>query len=184
MEDKNRTSSVFEESVRLAFAKAKKDILTVIDDINKIKGDMIDLRKEILPLKEKIELMNHILQKQDELSSLLKDKVETMGRNNPTVSTGTSSTGNERVLNRPEEILIRQYRMHRPQIAKRKLMELVPETGIALFDLYALFVEKEKFCGKTTFYRYIKDLCDDKSLAISLENGKRMLHVLRETTPL
>ncbi len=165
MEDERGTSSVFKDSVRMAFAKAKKDILTVVDDMNKIKENMIDLRKEIISMKEKM--------------------MEMTAKNNPMISTGTSSIGNDRVLNRPEEILIRQYRMHKPAIVKRKLLELVPETGASLFDLYTTLVERERLCGKTTFYRYVKELCDEKSISLLLENGKRILRreMLRETTP-
>lgn len=176
MEDQKGTGSAFEESVRVAFAKAKKDVLNLMNDINRLNSALLDVRQEITSLKQQNSLLSSLIQKGIEMPVLLPHSSKNAFSNNPTVSTGTSSTGNERVLNRPEELLLRQYRLHRQAIARRKLMELIPRTGtISLFDLFSQIVEKEQLCGKTTFYRYVKELSDEKQLQLSLDNGRRMV---------
>ncbi|MBI4440592.1 hypothetical protein HY639_00340 [Candidatus Woesearchaeota archaeon] len=185
MEHDPGTSSAFQESVRLAFAKAKNDILTNLNEINKVREDIISLRKEIQFLKEKNDFLTEKLKNSEELSNMLRNKLFSKEEKYPMVSSGTSSTGNERVLNSSEESLLRQYRLHRPEIAKRRMVELVPETGaVPLFTLYTRLVETDELCGKTTFYRYVKELCDEHALFVFLEHGKRMVRKqLMETVP-
>lgn len=176
MEDLIGTSPSFQESVRLAFAKAKKDILTNLNEINLLKSDIINSNKEIQSLKEKNELLSQLIKKQDELIYLLNQKVENLIQVHPPISSGTSSSGNERVRTTPEELLLRQYKKHKPEIAKRKLLELVPQNGTAqLFNLYIQLVEKDMLCGKTTFYRYVKELSDEQKIEVFLENSQRVV---------
>lgn len=176
MEELIGTSPNFQESVRLAFTKAKKDILTNTNDINILKIEIINSNKEIQSLKEKNELLSQLIKKQDELIYLLNQKVENFTQVHPSTSSGTSSSGNGRVRTSPEELLLRQYKKHKPEITKRKLLELVPQNGTAsLFNLYVQLVEKDMFCGKTTFYRYVKELSDEQKIEVFLEDSQRIV---------
>lgn len=171
--EKEGTSSSFEESVRFAFAKAKKDILTVLREINEIKEDFLGMKKEITSLKEKNQLLFDLLQRQEQLLAFVKEA--TTGKY-PPASTGTSSTGNERVRTTPEALLLHEYKAQKPMIIKRKILELIPENGTAsLFSLYTKLVLQHQLCGKTTFYRYIHELCGERQVTLSLHQGQRVV---------
>ncbi len=170
--EKEGTSSAFEESVRFAFAKAKKDILAVLQEMNLLKEDSLALRKEITTLKEKnFEFSDH-LKRQEQLIARF---TEETNKKHPPISTGTSSTRNERVKTTPEALLLHEYKVQKPVIIKRKIMELVPETGASLFALFSKIVLQHQLCGKTTFYRYINELCGEGQLTVSLQNGQRIV---------
>jgi len=182
MPNSSRTGVSFEESVRTGFLNAKKDISSLKDENKDIKSIMVSIYNELEELKEKNRFLQDLVKNQADIVASLVKLNSSERQIHPLSSDGTSSTGNGRVPAPAERELVRVFKKNKPQIVKSKILELAYQDDSVLYDIYHEIVSVKGLCGKTTFYRYIRDLEVEGSVEINLIDGKRILRCTSSDT--
>jgi hypothetical protein len=173
MTNESRTGFPFEKAVKEAFKKSKEDISTLNTEFEDFKNIIVSLHNEISHLKEKNTILQDLAQSNANSIAILTKKESQNIQTDPLSSSGTSSIGNERVPNRAEQELVKVFKRNKPHIVKNKIIELIHDDEYPLYEIFHIIVEQQQLCGKTTFYRYVKDLEQEGIIEVILYEGKR-----------
>jgi len=170
-----RTELSFEKAVKKAFDKSKKEISSNNVVIVKLGASIGKIKSEIDFLKQNQANLSEIARENSRKMSILIDKLDRLLTRHPLSSNGTSSKGNERV---PVELrLVKQFQQNKAAIVKNKILVLLETREFSAYELYTLIVEQQGLCGKTSFYRYLKDLERQDKVSVKLKNSQRILSV-------
>jgi hypothetical protein len=170
--DDDRTNMSFEESVKKAFDKAKIEISNNNQEIKELKTIIDYLKVKIDHFSENNALLRDLIKRNAEnISYIQKEGLKSDLARHPLSSTGTRSTGNERVP--VEEELVRKFRRNRADIVKAKILSMLEEYSV--YEMFHSIVIQQGLCGKTSFYRYIKDLEVENIVRTELIDGRRIL---------
>ncbi len=175
MPDQSRTGISFEESVKNSFNRAKNDILSLNGEIIDIKALIIKLNADLTSLKENQAIITELVKSNSNSISILADNQKSFAQNNPPISGGTSSKGNERVPRYQELELLKTFRRNKPQLVKQKIVDALHSREMPLYELFTSIVYEQTLCGKTTFYRYMRDLELEGIIEVGLVEGKRII---------
>tara|TARA_Y100000034_G_scaffold136940_1_gene217411 strand:+ start:6377 stop:6913 length:537 start_codon:yes stop_codon:yes gene_type:complete len=173
MGELSRTELSFEKAVKKAFIKSKKDISSNSNTIVKLSANFGVLKQEIELLKQNQLNLGELVRKNNEKMTILVDQIDKLLSRHPSSSNGTSSKGSERV---PIEMqLVKQFQKNKSRIVKNKVITLLETKEFSAYELYVLIVEQQGLCGKTSFYRYLKDLEKNNRVKIKLQDSQRIL---------
>ena len=59
--------------------------------------------------------------------------------------------------------LIKKINRHRKDIVKQKILDVIKTRHVSLIELKEIVVDREQYCSKASFYRYVEDLKDQVS---------------------
>ncbi|RMF54708.1 hypothetical protein D6745_04470 [Candidatus Woesearchaeota archaeon] len=105
----------------------------LIEAFEKIKRDNDEIRKEIMLLKEENKRLSM------EIKSLKRAPV-----NQPLF----------------QKQIIKKINRHRKEIVKQKIIDILRTKNLSLIELKEIVVDKEQYCSKASFYRYVDELKD------------------------
>ncbi len=167
------TELSFENAVKNAFVKSKKDISDNNSAIVKIGAKLGKLEYEIEFLKQNQLNLSDLIRKNNEKMDVLVNQIERLLGKHPLSSNGTSSKGSERV---PIELrLVKQFQKNKAAIVRNKILALLETKEFSAYELYNHIVEQQGLCGKTSFYRYLKSLERQSKVKVELKDSQRIL---------
>ncbi len=167
------TELSFEKAVKKAFDKSKKDISKNSSTIAKISSSIGYIESEMRFLKQNQANLSEIVRENSKKMAILIEKIDKILDKHPLSSSGTGSKRNERV---PVELrLVKQFQQNKATIVKNKIITMLRSKEFTAYELYNLIVEQHGLCGKTSFYRYLKELERQDKVGVKLKNSQRIL---------
>lgn len=167
------TELSFEKAVKKAFERSKSDISRNQGNITNLNKEINEIKKEISFLKQNQLNLGELVKSNNEKVAILIEQIDKLLSKHPFSSSGTGSKGSERV---PIELrLVKQFQQNKAAIVKNKILSLLETKEFSAYGLYALIVEQEGLCGKTSFYRYLRDLERSDKVRVELKDSQRIL---------
>lgn len=166
------------ESLRESFGKIKEDFNSIDKDM-KEKDKKFDLIKK--ELKEIKEMNNKLIEESNEL----KKKVLSLAKNS-----SKPEIDQEEIVNKVVEIalqkingktsklkdeFVRKFERKRKDLIKQKIIELANNQQLTIPEIKDMIVDKECYCSKATFYRYIEKLQDTKEIDFVELNERKVV---------
>ena len=136
----------------------KLDIL--VKEINELKALSTKLLKENIELKNRLSKTNGA---KNDYESIINRAVEcTMQK---------IKTKNSRL----KEEFIRKFEKKRKDMIRQKIVELANTQELTIPEIKERVVDKEEFCSKATFYRYIEKMQNRKEIGFLEINERKIL---------
>ncbi len=163
------------ESLRESFGKIKEDFNSIDKDM-KEKDKKFDLIK-----KELKELNNKLIEENDNLNK----KLLSLAKNS-----SKPEIDQEEIVNKVVEIalqkingktsklkdeFVKKFERKRKDLIKQKIIELANNQQLTIPEIKDILVDKEGYCSKATFYRYIEKLQNTKEIDFVELNERKVV---------
>ena len=166
------------ESLRESFGKIKEDFNSIDKDM-KEKNKRFDLIKK--ELKEIKEINNKLIEENSDLNK----KILSLAKNS-----SKPEIDQEEIINKVVEIalqkingktsrlkdeFVKKFERKRKNLIKQKIIELANNQQLTIPEIKDILVDKEGYCSKATFYRYIERLQNTKEIDFIEINERKVV---------
>jgi len=166
------------ESLRESFSKIKSDMDSINEEV-KDKDKKFDLIKK--ELKEIKEMNNKLIDENNNLNKKIlslaknssKPEIDQEEIVNKVVETALQKINGK--TSKLKEEFVKKFERKRKDLIKQKIMELANDQQLSIAEIKDMIVDKECYCSKATFYRYIERLQNTKEIDFVELNERKVV---------
>ncbi len=130
--------------------------------LERMRQKMAELERENSVLKEEIRKINEKMAKFGTGSELVQSESRTEPKSEPAKQEKISGFERE---------VIEKVRKHKKDFVKQQILYLVSKQPLSTKELERFIVENKGYCGRTTFYTYLKEMKENKEITPKEEAG-------------
>jgi len=167
--------------LRESFSKIK-------EDFNSISEEIKDKDKKFNLINEKVKELSELNKKLIKENSELKEKIlniekQTIKEKKPTVNyediiNKTVEKALKKINTKSSKLkeeFVKKFERKRKDLIKQKIVELANNQQMTIPEIKDIIVDKECYCSKATFYRYIERLQNSKEIGFIEINERKIL---------
>ncbi len=154
------------------------------ESFDKIKEDFNSVNKKIDQKEKEYNLITKELEELKKLNSELKKKLSKIEINskkelnykgliNKTVSKAMQKINSKN--NKPKKRFEKRFEKKRKDLIKQKILELADIQELTISEIKDIIVDREGYCSKATFYRYIDRLQNKKKIDCVEINERKII---------
>jgi hypothetical protein len=169
------------ERLRGSFLKIKNEMQELKSSIDNLSEDNLHLKSRVSEIETMLRVQNQRVE--DKLSTVSPRETkgsQNLGRNqSPPETKGSQSLRQHKpeTLDPLEQDMLKQLNKNKKQVIQNHILKLLHNGSLSPWDLKEAIVDKSKYCSKSSFYRYLKELIKAGLVTEITDEGTAALHL-------